>query len=278
MSAVTTEPAKYKSPPPTYKGGSFVFDIETMPLDEATIRERAAPFVPPEHPGEFDHKSVKVGNLKDPAKIQAKIDEAEFAHSQAVQFYQTDCIKLEEAYWNKTIERAPLCPNLGRVLAIGIGLADGTNHYLCLNDATDANEAGMLDQWWCEFYLPAIKMGYEMIGHNIHDFDVPFLVRRSWMLGVDVPTSVWHGRYLTGHFIDTIHQWKCGSKMSEMTKDAGLDDLGRFLGLGGKTEGMNGGDFHRLYFGTVEERNQAMHYLANDVELTRSVARRLGLL
>jgi DNA polymerase III epsilon subunit-like protein len=133
----------------------------------------------------------------------------------------------------------------------------------------------LLEQWWCEFYLPAIKMGYDMVGHNILEFDVPFLVKRSWMLGLDVPDSVWHGKWLSPFLVDTMDKWKCGSRQGQYNS---LDDIARALGVGKKTEGMNGGDFHRLYFGTVPQRDEAMNYLKNDVELTRSVARRLGLI
>lgn len=275
MSAVTTEPAKYIAQQRLYQSGSFVFDIETCPLDEATIRERAAPFVPPDHPGEFDPKAVKCGNLKDPGKIAAKIDEAEQAHANAVRYYESDCEKLKEVYWATVIDKAPLSPVLGRVLAIGIGLNDRSNHYLCLNDATDDNERGLLDEWWNDFYTPCSDRAHLMIGHNILEFDIPFLVRRSWMLGLDVPDSVWHGKWLSPFFADTMDKWKCGSRQGQYTS---LDDIARALGVGKKTEGMNGGDFHRLYFGTVPQRDEAMQYLANDVELTRSVARRLGLI
>jgi hypothetical protein len=74
-----------------YKSGSIVFDIETAPLPVQVVRERVAPFTPPPHPGQFDQSKVAVGNLKDPAKIAAKIAEAEQKHSTLVENYAQDC-------------------------------------------------------------------------------------------------------------------------------------------------------------------------------------------
>jgi hypothetical protein len=263
-----------------YSSGPIVVDIETMPLDETTIRQRSKPFQPPPHPGEFDPDAVKLGNLKDKIKIVEKIEAARKAHTTLVENYTSDCELAEAAYYANIIDRAALSPTLARVLAIGIGLSDGTNHYLALNDATDANEAGMLAEWWSEFYGPCWRLGYSIIGHNIHEFDIPFLVKRSWMLGVDMPDVVVRGKYLDDQIVDTNKVWQCGSRSAAYIS---LDDLGQVLGCGGKLrdengEKMSGDMFHKLYFGTSEERGRAMDYLEQDVELTRKVAERMGVL
>jgi hypothetical protein len=54
----------------------IVFDIETGPLPSDEIRANSAPFVPAPPPGDFDPSAVKLGNLKDEAKIAAKINDA----------------------------------------------------------------------------------------------------------------------------------------------------------------------------------------------------------
>lgn len=254
---------------------SIVFDIETMPLDVQTVRARTTSFEPPAHPGEFDENSVKTGHLKDPAKISAKIEEARKAHSSLVENYARNCATQEREYYEAAYERAPLSPVTGRVLAIGVGFADGSNHYLTLNEATDVNEAGLLEEFWRDFYYPTIKASFNLIGHNIFDFDVPFLIRRSWLLGIDIPENILRGRYLNDAFIDTMTRWNCGSRSAGYVK---LDMIGQALGVGGKLEGVTGADFHRLYFGFTGERDKAMDYLEADVNVTRNVARRMGLI
>ena len=246
-----------------------------MPLDVQTVRARTAPFEAPAHPGEFDPKSVKTGNVKDPVKIAAKIDDARKAHLSLVDNYARNVAAQERDYYAAAYDRAPLSPMTGRVLAIGIGFANGNNHYLALNEANDVNESGLLEEFWRDFYYPSIKASFNLIGHNIHDFDVPFLIRRSWLLGIDIPENILRGRYLNDAFIDTMARWNCGSRSSGYVK---LDTLGQALGVGGKLEGVNGADFHRLYFGSANDRIKAMDYLEADVNVTRNVARRMGLI
>ncbi len=71
---------------------AIVFDIETIPQDEAKLLASLPPFDPAE---------VKVGNLKDADKIAAKIAEAEAKH---------------KARW---LSEAALSPVTGRVAMIG---------------------------------------------------------------------------------------------------------------------------------------------------------------
>ena len=57
---------------------TVVFDIETGPGDAGLLEKLFAPPADLPEVGEFDESAVKVGNLKDPAKIAAKIwDEQE---------------------------------------------------------------------------------------------------------------------------------------------------------------------------------------------------------
>lgn len=130
--------------------------------------------------------------------------------------------------------------------------------------------------------MPCVDQCNLMVGHNIFEFDIPFLIRRSWLLGVEVPDDVMDhtGRYPSKWFIDTANVWRCGSRSAEYIK---LDQLAKALGVGGKVvdettgEAMSGKDFARLYFGTSEERGRALDYLAGDVDVTRRVASRLGI-
>lgn len=228
----------------------IVFDIETGSIDEPELSERLP---------KFDPASVKLGNLKDHEKIAAKIEEARQEH---------------EA---ETRGKAALSAITGRVLAIGYKSERGTVISHVNADVpeygTKVGEVGILAQFWGR-YLKAKQERRPLVGHNVAGFDVPFLVRRSWLLGVDVPATVFDGRYLDRIFVDTMARWQCGNYRDQFVK---LDALGKALGLGGKTEGVGGADFARLYFGTPEERAKALEYLTRDVELTWLVAQRLGI-
>lgn len=67
----------------------LIFDAETGPLEESVLLEMYTPLDESEIKdlvtGDFDPSTVKVGNLKDPTKIEAKITEVRNAHETAGQ-------------------------------------------------------------------------------------------------------------------------------------------------------------------------------------------------
>ena len=108
-----------------------------------------------------------------------------------------------------------------------------------------------------------------MIGFNIAHFDLPFLIRRSMKHGIKFAPVFRNYRYLSDQFIDLMLVWKCGVHEDNIS----LDRLARFLGVGQKSG--NGKDFARLW---REDREKAVAYLTNDLELTRKCAEKLGVL
>ncbi len=124
--------------------------------------------------------------------------------------------------------------------------------------------------------VPPIVWG-GLVGANIIQFDLPFLIHRSWILGVDIPSTVCQfGKWgnFDPLFIDIREWWQLGQRNG---CESSLDVMARALGCGCKTEGIDGGNFARLWFGTPEERQQATGYLLNDLQLTADVATRLGV-
>jgi hypothetical protein len=83
-------------------------------------------------------------------------------------------------------------------------------------------------------------------------------------------------RYFDRCFVDLRDTWLIGQRWGECPSS--LDFVCRTLGLGAKLEGVTGADFARLWNGSEEEKQQATEYLFRDVEITRKVAWRLGVL
>lgn len=218
-------------------------DIETGPLSEAELRASMPA---------FDESEVKVGNFKDPEKIAAKIAEAKAAH--------------ERDYF----DRAALRADTGRVVAIGVGYdVDGQFIQGVGRESNDFEDEALLLEWWWETFTEYADEGRAFVGFNLLNFDVPFLLRRSWLYGVQVPRSVFAsgGRYLNDrHFIDLMQVWQAGSRNDSIS----LDRLARFLGVGEKNG--SGADFHKLW---ESDRTKAIEYLANDLRLTLACAGRL---
>lgn len=283
------EPVKQlaPSPQPKVKAGrqSLVFDIETGPAPDWELRELSEPFEPVPPPGPFDPTTVRTGNMKDPEKIQTKIAEAREAYEISSRNHAANAAVAEQAYWDDIKSKAPLSPVLGRVLAIGIGEIGGWHsgehvEILAVGDVEDTDaEADIIDQFWCDWYLPTVQAGYSLIGHFIKGFDLPFLIRRSWLLGVDVPPGVMEagGKYYGRQFIDTKEIWECGTRGGNGVP-GGLDYVARAFGEWKKTEGMTGAGFWKAYHsGDREQMELALEYLRNDVRINARVANRMGL-
>ena len=220
----------------------IVFDIETGPLPD----EQLSPLIP-----EFDPSEIKCGNLKDPEKIAAKIAEAKELHEQ------------------EFVSKAALSAITGRVLAVGYQSIE--NGRVVIDDGK-GEERTLLTNFW-QRYEKCRGERRRMVGHNCLSFDVPFMMRRSWTLDVAVPATVLDkGRWLdTSVFGDTMSLWAAGGR--DFVK---LDLLARAFGVGAKTDGVGGGDFHKLWHGTEQEKSKAIEYLKNDLEITARVAVKMG--
>lgn len=215
---------------------TIFFDIETGPLPESEI----AAMMPP-----FDPAEVKTGNLKDPEKIAAKLVEAEANHRR------------------EFVERAALDPLTGRVVAIGLLYLVGGRFEVIGHD----DEAQLLREFWaaCQGELGRL---HEMVGFNSCQFDLPFLIRRSWKHRIDVPFGIRRGRFWADEMVNIRDYWQLGDRQAR----GSLDSIAKHLGLGGKNG--NGKAFAELW---RTDREQAVAYLRNDVELTARVAGVMGV-
>jgi hypothetical protein len=212
----------------------IVFDIETGPLPEVKLKDLMPEFEPD-------------ARLTDPVKIGRDIER-------------------KKENW---IEKAALSAGTGRVLVVGILDSDGLKFI-------EGDEKGMLERWW-DFYESKLEEAHRMqsilhfIGHNIKEFDLPFLVRRSWINRI-IPSDLKKGRYYHEHLIDTMESWQMGSSRSE-SGSCSLDILARVLEVGMKSG--DGKDFSKLY---AEDRKAALKYCENDLRITWGVAESMGII
>jgi len=109
------------------------------------------------------------------------------------------------------------------------------------------------------------------VGHNILDFDLRFLYKRSVVLRVRTSREVPLARHSSEGVFDTMHEWNRWS--GEMTS---LDKLARVLGLKSSKGDLAGSQVYDAWRAGELERIHA--YCRADVELTRSVHRRLAFL
>lgn len=216
-----------------------IFDIETCPLD----KEKLLKVMPI-----FDPAEVALGNTKDPEKIKVKIAEAEKDH--------------EENFFRK----AALSAQTGRVLVVGMLLDTGSF------EISEGDEAEQLKKFW-NFWMFSGEV--PLIGFNCKKFDVPFLARRSWILGIKTPRDLLVGRYINDRVVDLMDRWQFGLRESE-PGSCKLNSLLKACGLPEKTG--SGADFANTYVSGADGRETALAYVRRDLTCTRDLAQSMGVI
>ena len=261
----------------------IIFDIETGPLPDDLLFERIGEFQPKPHPGVFDPSLVKHGLTKDESKRKAKEDELRYKHDAAVAAYEQETREAAIAYANAARDRAPLDPTTGSIVAIGyLGVTAGAEPKIRIDGVGDMGSADpmaaqsprterdLLVSFW-QMFQKALASNRTLVGHNILEFDMPFIARRSWILDVGVPLAATSKN--SPLIADLMKIWLCGARWGSV--EANLNHIAKMLGVGEKNG--NGADFARLWHGAPEERQQARAYLVNDLTMTYHVARRMGV-
>jgi len=250
----------------------LIFDIETGPLPDDHL-ESVFTFDPPPEPGPFDTAEVKYGNTKDPDKRAAKLQEAMAAHAAAAAEYPTILAEARAAAWAKFKKDAALSPVTGKVLAIGVmNTVKGTKTIM----HGSGDESVLLAAFWA-FYKT--RRNERFAGLNIMGFDLPFLIRRSWINQVEVPQAVadFSGKWVNfdKQFVDLRNVWLLGQSWGQC--ESSLDHIAKALGFNGKMDsGVTGANFAELWNGSPEDHERACVYLLNDLIETKNIAARLG--
>lgn len=255
----------------------IAFDIETGSLPVERLREILPPFDPASlgpHPGIFKSEAVKVGNLKDAKKIAEKIELAKAAHDKSIAEYDDKLANGEPAYWQAIADDAALSAITGQVVAIGYQGKKETLH-VAIDGVT---ESQLLTQFW-KIYQQGRAERRSLVGFNIKGFDVPFIAQRSWMIGVEVPSTITTATgYLDPVFIDLAERWKVGNRGAWGKPGYGtLDTITKSLGIAGKPDNCKGAEFAAKLYGSPEDRAIALSYLSSDLRMTIEVAARLGV-
>ena len=196
----------------------------------------------------YDVADVKYGNAKDPVK-RAKI---EADH--------------EIAFWQKKNDKAALDPATAEVCAIGY---QGAATIIDIRPS----EKEMIEAFW-QTYKDIDSGAREicsMVGWNIFGFDLPFLIKRSWILGISIPRGVTNGRYYDKMFIDAKaewNQWEYGWQMK-----AGLSQVAKLLNVHQpRLHNVKGANFSKV----LETHYDKAHaYLSDDVQELYDIANRI---
>lgn len=154
------------------------------------------------------------------------------------------------------------------------GLSGEFGHIVCLAYAINDEP---VDVWWGEesdiltnFWRAAAGI-QRFVGHNVLEFDLPFIMKRSRILGIKPSWSsrnLSFARYRNVPIYDTMREWDLWGN-----RQASLDLLARAFDLPTSKDAMDGSQVAGYYAaGRIEE---ICEYCKKDVELTRKVYRKM---
>jgi len=172
----------------------------------------------------------------------------------------------DEEYARQYTDRAAIYAEFGQVIVISAGfLSDGGDgRVLRIKSFAGDDEArvlqGFADLLDKRFHNPT---RHALCGHNIKEFDIPYLCRRMLVHGIPFPVLL----QITGkkpwevkHLLDTFEMWKFG----DIKNFTSLDLLAYTLGIPSPKENMDGSMVGRAYW--EEQRlDDIRHYCERDV-------------
>src|SRR5205085_5964263 len=177
---------------------------------------------------------------------------------------------------DEEFRRLALDGDYGRILTIGLLIEhdDQVIHRGLLGRERQTmmfhlDEARTLRAFWK--LLRSFNVNRDLVvGHNVFDFDLPFLYKRSVIHNVRPSVELPFTRYRSRPVFDTMHQWNKWSPR----KFISLDRLAKVLGLeSSKGQGINGGlVYDRFCEGYYQE---IADYCMRDVELVRAIYYRM---
>jgi predicted PolB exonuclease-like 3'-5' exonuclease len=126
--------------------------------------------------------------------------------------------------------------------------------------ALSGDEKQILSDFW-----KVAREASLFIGHNVMDFDLRFIYKRSVVLGVKPSRELSFARYRSDPIFDTMREWeKWGAQ------GVGLHKLCLALGISSpKEEGVDGSQIYDYYL--AGRGDEIIEYCKRDVEAVRDV-------
>ena len=172
---------------------------------------------------------------------------------------------------SQTWESAGIYAEFGKIVCISTGHLQGTAQEPVLHVRSFI---GPEDDLLREFFLFCEEVKpLRLAGHNIREFDIPYICRRSFIQQVPLPplfAQLQTKKPWESPLIDTLQFWKFG----EYKNFVSVDLLCTLLGIDSPKQSMSGQDVAQVYW---QERNpqRIMAYCEHDVLAVAHIVLRL---
>jgi len=175
---------------------------------------------------------------------------------QLSEFRRIVVVDIETVPLNPSDPKGALDALTGRIVCIGLLFDNGEK--VTETTIVDQDEHRLLEEFWA-----MVRPTDVLAGHNILEFDIPFIRQRSWIHGIQPSRPIDLRKYYTGDVIDTMQVWTNWGYKKGVT----LDNLGGALGCGVKTG--HGADVAQWW--AARDLASIVSYCLEDVRLTYRV-------
>lgn len=169
-----------------------------------------------------------------------------------------------EAITKKPYEYTSLDGNFGRIFCIGYIKEPPKQEKASILKGT---EKEILTQFW------KIARNVDLfIGHNIFEFDLRFIYKRSIIHNIKPSRNLNFARYRSEPIYDTMREWEKWSIRGQTS----LDTLAKIFHFPTSKDKMNGSEVYQAYLD--KKFTDIYKYCKKDVELTRKIYYKMNFL
>ncbi|MBX5439668.1 MAG: ribonuclease H-like domain-containing protein [Thermoflavifilum sp.] len=181
------------------------------------------------------------------------------------------------------VQRAGIYAEFGKIICISVGYfteimtpsAEGNTEKrlrLRLKSFAGDDETHILEDFFQVVGKMQKKTGFKLVGHNIQEFDVPYLCRRAVILQVELPEilELYGRKPWEVPVLDTMQLWRFGDHKHFTT----LQLLTEVLGIPSSKDDITGQDVARVYW-EEQDLERISRYCQKDVVAVAQLLLRL---
>jgi predicted PolB exonuclease-like 3'-5' exonuclease len=189
-----------------------------------------------------------------------------WAHKATLLKFEESTTEIEEKFALK----AGIYAEFGKIICIGLGIIDNTHKQIRIKKIANHNEEALLQEFLSIICKLELESKTEIIfcGHNIKEFDLPYICRRATIHQLALPKALrlsglkpWQVPHQ-----DTLDMWRFG----DYKHYTSLDLLATILKVPSSKTDIDGSEVNRVYWeeGSLE---RIADYCARDIFTTALV-------